>query len=130
MEKHITLLGILYLAYHITSLIAVLMIILVFLVIGFASQGVMNNAVDIIPYMPLEMFGLIGWIIGSLLLLVSLPGIIAGVGLMRLKPWSRILALVVAIFNLFSFPIGTALSIFALWVLFSEESQRVFNKPS
>ena len=39
------------------------------------------------------------------------------------KPWARVLALFVAIFALFSFPIGTIIAIYSFWVLTREESQ-------
>ena len=43
----------------------------------------------------------------------------AGVGLLQHKSWGRVLAIIMSIVMLFKFPIGTAIGIYALWVLFS-----------
>ena len=59
-------------------------------------------------------------------MLVSLPGLIAGIGLLKFRPWARILGIVVAILNLINIPIGTVVGIYALWVLFSRETERLF----
>lgn len=60
-------------------------------------------------------------VVGSLLGLMAFGQVIAGLGLLRHKSWARLLALVVAIFELFSFPIGTIIAIYAFWVLTKPE---------
>jgi hypothetical protein len=62
----------------------------------------------------------------GLLVLLSAPGIIAGLGLLSFKPWARILALILAILNLPGFPTGTILGIYTLWALLDDESARLF----
>jgi len=54
-------------------------------------------------------------------------GLIAGFGLLNHQQWARYVAIVVAIFGLFSFPIGTLFSVYTLWVLFNDESKRLFE---
>ena len=60
-----------------------------------------------------------------------LPGIIAyvaaGYGLLKYKSWARILAIILAILNLFLFPIGTALGIYTLVIMFNEETKALFR---
>ena len=60
-----------------------------------------------------------------------LPGIIAyvaaGYGLLKYKSWARILAIILAILNLFLFPIGTALGIYTLVIMFNEETKVLFR---
>ena len=60
-----------------------------------------------------------------------LPGIIAyalaGYGLLNYKSWARILAIILAILNLILFPIGTALGIYTLVIMFNEEAKALFN---
>jgi hypothetical protein len=58
--------------------------------------------------------------------LLSLPGLIAGVGLLNLRPWARTLAIVLSALNLLHVPFGTALGIYGLWVLLQEETERIF----
>jgi hypothetical protein len=49
--------------------------------------------------------------------LTTLPALIGGIGLLKKQPWARVLLFVVAVFELFSFPIGTAVGIYTLWAL-------------
>ena len=43
----------------------------------------------------------------------------AGVGLLHYKTWGRVVAIIIAVIMLIEFPIGTAIGIYALWVLLS-----------
>ncbi len=43
--------------------------------------------------------------------------IFVGVGLLKRQPWARVVAIIAAVLALIKFPIGTALGIYALWVL-------------
>jgi hypothetical protein len=64
--------------------------------------------------------------ISGFVMLVSIPGIIAGIGLLSFKPWSRILAIILALLNLPGFPVGTVLGIYSLWALLDNESSQLF----
>ena len=77
----------------------------------------------------LPIIALVGGAIALFLLLLSVPSIVAGIGLLNFQPWSRTLAIVVSAFHLLSIPFGTALGIYGLWVLFSQESLRFFARP-
>jgi len=50
-----------------------------------------------------------------------------GVGLRRRRPWARPVALVLAVLNVFFLPFGTALAVYAFWVLLSNETRQVFD---
>jgi ABC-type glycerol-3-phosphate transport system permease component len=60
-----------------------------------------------------------------------LPGVIAyvlaGYGLLKYKSWARILAIILAILNLILFPIGTALGIYTLVIMFNDEAEALFS---
>jgi hypothetical protein len=73
---------------------------------------------------------LVGSIIAMFILVMSLPGLIAGIGLLRLRPWSRILTLVLAVFDLMAVPIGTAFGLYAIWVLIQDETVALFEGQS
>ena len=47
----------------------------------------------------LPIIGVVGAAISLFLLLLSVPSIIAGIGLVNFKPWSRLLAIVVSAFS-------------------------------
>jgi uncharacterized membrane protein (DUF2068 family) len=71
--------------------------------------------------------GTVGAFIAGLFLVLSIPSIIAGVGLQRRKQWARILAIVIAVINLFNVPVGTAIGIYALWALLNDEAKAYFG---
>jgi hypothetical protein len=60
--------------------------------------------------------------------LSALPGLLAGWGMLHYHPWARILNVVLCFFDLFTFPVGTALAAYSLWVLFHPESIRLFEQ--
>ncbi len=59
----------------------------------------------------IPILGIVGTVIAVFVLLLSLPGLIAGFGLLRLRPWARILTIVLSALNLLNVPIGTALAL-------------------
>ena len=52
--------------------------------------------------------------------------VIVGASLRLRRPWSRIMALVLGSVDLVLLPYGTALGIYAMWVLLSERSKEMF----
>ena len=54
-------------------------------------------------------------IFGIVMLVVSIPGIIAGAGMLREKGWAKTLSLIMGILFLLCFPIGTIIGIYAIW---------------
>jgi hypothetical protein len=63
------------------------------------------------------------------LFLISIPSILAGIGLFKYQQWARILALVLAVLHILSFPLGTALGIYAFWVLLNPQVTPLFETP-
>ena len=49
---------------------------------------------------------------------IAFPGILAGYGLLKRQKWGQILGIVVGFLSLVNFPIGTAIGIYTLFVLF------------
>ncbi|MCC7163729.1 MAG: hypothetical protein IT331_14635 [Anaerolineae bacterium] len=75
--------------------------------------------------------GIVGTWGGLLLIVLSVPGLLAGYGLLRRREWGRVLAIVVALLNLFNFPLGTLLGVYTLWVLLQTNANELFaqSKP-
>jgi len=69
-----------------------------------------------------RVLGAVAVLLGGLLFLLALPPLIAGFGLMSRTRWSRTAAMVSAFLNMLSIPFGTGVSLFTLWVLFTEEA--------
>ena len=73
-----------------------------------------------------RILGIVGTTVGALLVVLGIPGIVAGYGLLRRKAWGRILAMVVGFLGLVNFPLGTAIGIYTFWVLLQEAATEYF----
>ncbi len=58
---------------------------------------------------------------------LGIPSLIAGIGLLKQKGWAHILAIVLAILAVTSFPIGTAAGVYTLWVLTHRETEQLLG---
>jgi hypothetical protein len=63
------------------------------------------------------------------IIFLALPALVAGIGLLARQKWAMILALVIGCLNVFSFPIGTAIGIYTIWV-YAEEQRRSKVSPA
>jgi hypothetical protein len=73
--------------------------------------------------------GIIGTVLAAALVIMSVPSIIAGFGLLKMKNWARVLTIILDALNLFGFPIGTAIGVYTLWVLLNDQTTRLFMTP-
>ena len=69
----------------------------------------------------------IGTGVGVFFIVLSVPGIIGGIGLFKRKEWSRILVLIISAIDLLNIPFGTALGIYSIWVLVQQDTIRLFR---
>ena len=119
MEKHINVVAALQIGFGIFWIVAgIIILFLLSLIGGFVDD---KDASFILP--------MIGQITAAFLFFLSIPGIIAGIGVLRRKEWGRILTLVLSVIGLMNFPIGTAVGIYSIWVLVQEETLTYF-KPA
>jgi hypothetical protein len=91
--------------------------------------GVAGAASDPDAWMAMPILGITGAALGVFILLLSLPGVIAGFGLLKYKPWARILTIVLSALNLMNIPFGTIVGVYGLWVMLSDEGSRLFVRP-
>jgi len=124
MTTHVKVLGVLYIA---LSAIGVAAALFLMLAVGTASSIVGLNAEPADAAVALPIIGIAGSALVVFLLALSLPGLIVGIGLLKLASWARIAGIVLAIIHLINIPVGTALGIFALWVLFNKDTERLFD---
>jgi hypothetical protein len=127
MADHVKILGILHVVYGILGTLAGILVMVIFgglagLVSIAARSG---DALIAVPIL-----GGIGAFIFVLLLALSLPGIVAGFGLIELRPWARMLTIILSALELMSVPLGTALGVYGLWVLLSPGAEQLFQQPS
>lgn len=125
MEQHVKILGVLNIVWGAMGALGGLVLLAIFGgVYGIAGVAIGHNPGAQIA---LPIIAIIGSVIALFLLILSVPSIIAGIGLLYFKPWARIFALVISVLHLFNIPIGTALGIYGLWVLLSQEGQHCFS---
>lgn len=71
--------------------------------------------------------GLTGIALSAILFLLSVPSLVAGYGLWNLRPWARILAIILAAISLIKVPFGTIFGIYALVILFRKDTEVLFQ---
>jgi hypothetical protein len=127
MADHVKILGILHVVYGILGTLAGILVMVIFG--GLAGLvSIAAHSGDALIAVPI--LGGIGAFIFVLLLALSLPGIVAGFGLIELRPWARMLTIILSALELVSVPLGTALGIYGLWVLLSPGAEQLFRQPS
>jgi hypothetical protein len=80
--------------------------------------------------MAVPILAAIGAFVCILCLVVGLPGLIGGIGLLQYRPWARITVIVISALDLIHIPLGTALGIYGFWVLLNPETEAMFNRAS
>ena len=123
METHVKVLGALQVAFGAIGLLGALLLVFVF---GGAA-GIVGASGDPQASVAVPIIGVTGMALVAFLLLTSLPGVIIGIGLLRLRPWARIAGIVISIVALLMIPFGTIVGVYGLWVLFSKDSERLFT---
>ena len=124
MTTHVKVLGVLYIVLSALTLVAALFLALA---VGTASGivGITADPQDAAVALPI--IGLAGSALVVFLLALSLPGLITGIGLLKLQPWARIVGIVLSVLNLINIPFGTILGIYGLWVLLNKETELLFS---
>jgi len=120
MDQHVPILGWLYVVGHAIFLVIGAFVFL--LLVGLAPVTGETEAIWILT--------LVGTTVGLLMAALGLPGVSAGYGLLKRKPWARILAIVIGILNLINFPVGTAIGLYTLWVLTQPAATEYFAAPA
>ena len=107
MQKHVRILGWLQ-----------IILAVIDLCLGLMAFGVMSGIGAISG--DIEAFGVmsvIGGFAGGFMLLMALPNLICGLGLLRgWGGWVIVLAVILGVFNLMHVPVGTAIAIYTFWV--------------
>lgn len=112
MRQHVTLLGAFLIAHSVLSLIVAMV-----LFVSIAGGGMLSGDAT-----AMAITGTVAAVLAGFFILLALPGLIAGIGLLRRQSWARILALIVCILGLLEIPIGTALGIYGIYVLTRDET--------
>ncbi|WP_159520972.1 hypothetical protein [Sunxiuqinia indica] len=118
MEKHINIVAAIQIGFSIFGLVIAALIYFVLNIAGNLSGDQEANFILNIIANSLTVFFIV----------LSLPGILGGIGLLKRKEWARILVLIVSVLQLFNFPLGTAVGAYSIWALVQPEVVAEFNK--
>jgi len=97
----------------------------IFVFTFFAGIGLASGDPEAIPIL-----AMVGTSAALFLISLSVPGFLAGYGLLQRRPWARVLAIVVGFLQIVNFPIGTAIGAYTIWILFDEQAATVFPLAS
>lgn len=119
MEKHVTFVAVLNIAF---GMLGVLMAAVAFTAIvggGLISDDDRAIAITLV----------VGTSVAFFFLVLSVPELIGGIGLLKGKGWARILIMIIACIDLVLIPFGTAIGIYTLWVMLNDDTAKLFSKP-
>jgi hypothetical protein len=117
MEKHLTALSALFAALGVCGVLVAGVVL-----VALTGGGLLSG-----DRVALLVTSGIGMAIAGLLVVLSLPALVAGIGLYQRRPWSRLLGLILACLQLLNLPVGTVLGVYALWVLLHEDTARLLG---
>jgi hypothetical protein len=126
MQTHVKVLGGLFL-----FMAGVLLMMAFFapLVMGFVS-ALIGQSGDPDAQTGQAIMGLVGMFGSVFFFVMALPYLICGWGLLKFKPWARIMGIIMCALSLIKIPIGTLIGIYGLWVLLTKETENLFAKPA
>ncbi len=117
MRNHINIVGYLYIGLGILYLVIGAFVFLIL-----AGSGAVSGDRE-----AFFITGAVGSFVAFIMFVLGLPDIIGGWGLLKRREWARVLVIVMSILNLLSFPIGTAVGGYALYVLFQDDVKAEFQ---
>ena len=117
MDKRVDIVAYLHIGYGLFILFVALLVVL-----GVVGGGLLSGDASAIA-----ITSGVGAFVGVIMLILAVPSLVAGYGLLKRREWGRILVIVLSLFDLFSFPIGTAIGAYSLYVLFQDEVKVEFR---
>lgn len=118
MEKHIKVVAALHIGLSVLGIIIG--------IIAFAVLNLTGNFVEEVEAQ--KILAIIANVVVIVITTLSIPGLIAGIGLFKQKEWARILTLIISVLHLFNFPLGTAVGVYSIWSLVQPEVVEEFKK--
>ena len=120
MEKHVNVIAALRIGFSILGLIIGILVFIILYIVGNTTRD--HDAQVVLP--------IIANVLIIFFVLMSIPGIIAGIGLFKRKEWARILTLILSVLDLVNIPLGTAIGIYSIWALVQAETVELFRKKN
>lgn len=118
MEKHVQIVGLLWIFMGILGIVLAVLAFGLFFGLSFIPDMDPSGQTAL---------RIVGMVAGVFFGVIALPSILGGIGVLKRQEWARILVIILAILNLLQFPLGTALAIYSLVVLFNAETTAWFR---
>lgn len=122
METHVKVLAILQIALGALGIVGALIVMALFGGLAGLAGASGEPGVEVAA----PVIGLIGVFVVTVMLVLSIPTIIVGAGLLKFRPWARIFGIIVSVLLLVHFPLGTVVGVYGLWVLLTGETEKLF----
>jgi hypothetical protein len=97
------------------------------MMIAGGAAGIVGVSGDPDALAAIPIIGMVGSFLMTFLFVLGVPKLIAGVGLLKYKPWARVLTIVLCAISLINFPMGTLLGAYGLWVMLNSETESLFK---
>jgi hypothetical protein len=120
MKRHIKIVAVLYIALGGLGIAAALIV--------FGMLGGVPDFSTARDDHQAAMIVLLGGIALLAIVTVSVPSIVAGIGLLKFQSWARVLSIILSVIHLFNIPFGTALGLYGLWVMLQRGTQPLFRR--
>jgi hypothetical protein len=121
MERHIRVIGLLYVLIGASLILLGLVVLFMFGGSAILGAGQTPGSRVVVP-----LVGAVGGVVFLALTLISIPALVAGVGLLRYRRWARIVVIILSGILLMWLPVGTLLGLYSLWALLSKKSEALF----
>ena len=121
-ETHVSIVAWLHVGLSILGFCVAALVFLFFVVVGLLLAA--DEAAS------LGILAVIGTVVGGFLFLLSVPGLVGGIGLLKRQDWARLLVIIISVLHLFNVPVGTAVGVYSLWALTRQETAALFSKRS
>jgi hypothetical protein len=118
MDKHVTIVASLRIGFSVVMIMFAIFLFALLFGIGIVTGD--RTAMWILT--------LVGGLLGIFFLVLGLPGLVGGIGLLSRRPWARILVLIVSAMDLVNIPVGTVFGAYSIWVLTHEETAATFQR--
>ena len=132
MERHVRIIGLLYVCCG-----AFLVLIGAAVLFMFGGAALSGSAPLPSAGVTGSLVGAVGGIVFLLLTLMSVPAVVAGIGLLRHRPWARIVTILLSGVIMLTpilaglvvlVPLSTILGLYSLWVLLSKRTEPLFSR--
>ncbi|WP_436515874.1 hypothetical protein [Ekhidna sp. To15] len=129
-QSHKRTLGIIHLVYG--SLIAVAFVFIgsfITMLFPFIAEEIANDVGNDADDILLFVESVIRTVFILLLIFSALPSIIAGIGLLQKRNWGIVIALIAGCVSIFSFPFGTAVGVYSIYVFVENNKRKNDQNP-